>query len=117
MKWIYNIENNTATLAIDSVASDLSIPYNNENFIKPVVFDGQIIEGATEQEIAEMENAEIVNTLINFFFIFLNFKFLFTFLFNIWLAPILLYIFTVWGVAITCFINIKVWWKPIKLSP
>jgi hypothetical protein len=29
--------------------------FNNENFIKPVVFDGQIIEGATEDELAEME--------------------------------------------------------------
>jgi hypothetical protein len=59
MKWIYNIENNTATLAIDSVASDLSIPYNNENFIKPIFSNGQIIEGATEQEIAEMEAQKV----------------------------------------------------------
>ena len=59
MKWIYNIENNTATLAIDSVASDLSIPYNNENYIKPIFSNGQIIEGATEQEIAEMEAQKV----------------------------------------------------------
>ena len=36
-----------------------SIEITGENFIKPIFSNGQIIEGATEQEIAEMEKAKI----------------------------------------------------------
>lgn len=61
MKWIYNLENDNVVLAIDSVNSELSISFNNVNFIKPKINleTLEIYEGATPEEIAEIENQKI----------------------------------------------------------
>jgi hypothetical protein len=57
MKWIYNLEDDNVILAIDSVNSELSIPYNNENFIKPKINKEtlELYEGATAEESQAIE--------------------------------------------------------------
>jgi hypothetical protein len=57
MKWIYEKNNENVILALDNIVSELSIPYNGENFIKPKINlkTLQLYESATAEEIAEIE--------------------------------------------------------------
>jgi hypothetical protein len=66
MKYIYCQTTGDAILALDSINSEYSIPYNNEDFIKPKVNLAtlELYEGANQEEI-EAKNQEIITTLIN----------------------------------------------------
>ena len=73
MKWIYNLENDNVTLAIDSIESELSVPYNNENFIKPKINleTFELYESATPQETIEIESQKKSHSinLINLYYV------------------------------------------------
>jgi hypothetical protein len=53
--WVWDNENN-ANLSM--FETENTLPYNNENFVKPIYSNGQIIERATPEEIAEQENQQ-----------------------------------------------------------
>jgi len=61
MKWIYNNNDNDVTLAVDSIESNLSIPYNGEHFIKPKINKEtlELYESATTEELQEIETQKI----------------------------------------------------------
>lgn len=50
-KWTWN--NEKAWLVPTWLEVENSLPFNDENFIKPIHDNGQIVEGATPEEIAE----------------------------------------------------------------